>query len=98
MAAALLYFLPLQKLGMPHKTFHAGNDQKPPPGFWLILWSLKCLLKTTYVGEVRAEDKVPRFLLQCQEQLGAVGGEHLWASFEVLSKALHLLQDHHQPL
>lgn len=33
-----------------------------------------------------------------QEQLGAVGGEHLWASFEVPSKALPLLQDCHHPL
>lgn len=63
---------------------------KAPPRFLARPLVLKCLLKRTYVEEVRAGDKVPRCLAatELQEQLGTVGGEHLWASFELASKAL----------
>lgn len=63
---------------------------KVPPRFLARPLVLKCLLKRTYVEEVRAGDKVPRCLAatELREQLGTVGGEHLRASFELASKAL----------
>lgn len=93
MATPLLYLLLLQKLECHVRPSMLGVI-KSPPRFLARPLVLKCLLKRTYVEEVRAEDKVPRFLpryptaTEFQEQLGTVGGEHLWASFEMASKAL----------
>jgi len=92
MATPLLYLLLLQKLESCVRPSMLGMI-KSPPRFLALPLVLKCLLKRTYVEEVRAEDKVPRFLPWCltaaefQGQLGTVGGEHLWASFEMASKA-----------
>ena len=93
MATPLLYLLLLQKLECHVRPCMLGMI-KSPPRFLAHPLVLKCFLKRTYVEEVRAEDKVPRFLPRCltatefQEQLGTAGGEHLWASFETASKAL----------
>lgn len=92
-ATPLLYLLLLQKLEW-HVRLSMLGTIRSPPRFLARHLVLKCLLKRTYVEEVRAEDEVPRFLAWCltaaefQEQLGTVGGEHLWASFEIVSKAL----------
>lgn len=85
-ATPLLYLLLLQKAECHIRPSMLAMI-KSPPRFLARPLVFKCLLKRTYVEEVRAEDKVPRFLPWCptatefQEQLGAVGGEHLWASF-----------------
>lgn len=93
MATPLLYLLLLQKAECHIRPSMLAMI-KSPPRFLARPLVFKCLLKRTYVEEVRAEDKVPRFLPWCptatefQEQLGAVGGEHLWASFEMVSNVL----------
>lgn len=93
MAMPLLCLLLLQKLECHIRPSMLGKI-KSPPRFLACPLVLKRLLKRTYVEEVRAEDKVPRFLPRCltaaefQEQLGTVGGEHLRAAFEMASKAL----------
>lgn len=79
MATPLLSLLLLQKLECRARPSMLGMI-KSPPRFLACPLVLKCLLKRTYVEELRAEDKVPRRLPRCRLPLSFKSS---WVQWEV---------------